>query len=86
MFGGGVTGVASVSQRACFVRDVVGVCKLFQTETTCALLGKIGSAEPAGVRYLGIISNPARVGLVGGVVHGEGDQACVGEGDGARHL
>ena len=45
-----------------FVRKVVvkdaGVCKRCQTETTCALLGKVGSADPAGVRYLATISKP----------------------------
>ena len=51
--GGGVARVALVSQRTCLVCDVVvtdaGDCKLFQT---------VGSANPAGVRYLGIMSNP----------------------------
>ena len=60
--GGGMSGAASVSQRECFVRDVeetvAGVWKLSQTETTFVLLGKVGSADQAGVRYLGIISNP----------------------------
>ena len=60
--GGGVTGAASVPQRACFVRGVVGrgadACKQFQTETTYALLGKVRSADKADVRYLGIISKP----------------------------
>ena len=75
--GGGVSGAASVCQHAYCVRDVgdkdAGVCKLFQTETTHALRGKAGSADPAGVRYLDIISNPLTcMGPIGGVVHREG--------------
>ena len=81
--GGGVSGAASVSQRACFVREVAvkdsGVCKLFQMETIYALLGKVGSADHAGVRYLGASLRP-----VGGVAHLEGHPACVGEGDAIR--
>ena len=49
------------SANACSVRDGVGkdagLCK-HQKETTHAWLGKVGSASPAGVRYLGISSNP----------------------------
>ena len=39
------------------VEKDAGVCKLFQTETIYALRGTVGSADRAGVRCLGIISN-----------------------------
>ena len=41
-----------MSQRACIAREVVendaGVCKVFETETTHALLGKVDSSLPSG--------------------------------------
>ena len=53
-----------------------GVCKLFQTETTYALLGNVGSADRAGRHH----QQPAYVGVV---VHREVPQPCVAEGDDA---